>query len=77
MVICERILCIPDGYTVVNCMMNYGDIRIITNTVLMLYHETAIQTCSRIIRTDTENPIRNGHRFRIENGGVTTQSNVP
>ena len=76
-IISKCILCITYGKSVFVRVVNEGDVRIFEWVTLLVFnHETTVQSRSRIVRRDTENTIRNGHGFGIENGRVTTQSKV-
>src|SRR6056300_1425144 len=76
-VIRECILCIANGKPMFIRVVNECDVSVFQwVTFLVFNHETAIETRSGVVRRDTENPIRNCYRFRIENGRVTTQSEI-
>ena len=59
------------------CVVNECDVGVFGwVTFLVFNHETTIQSTHGVVRGDTEDPIRNRHGFRIENGGVTTEGEV-
>ena len=57
------------------CVVDECDVRVYT-IILVFHHDACIEVMHLIIRPDSENTIRDGHGFRIQNGRVTTESEV-